>query len=372
MRILAFLLGTTLVVVAGCTGNITSATGSDGGGGDDDGIDSGPRPDGRPGADAGPQPDAGPPAPDAGAPPPGAYFPNGAIWYQDVSSAPVDPDSEAVIGYLQGFGWATNGILQIDFGLEVLQAGAGTEFREFTPTSDFFSGDCDLVEVPIPVGGALEGQDGYACPGGGDCHLIVVDTVGQKLYEMWRANITATTFFGGCLAVWDMQKVYGQEGRGNGCTSADAAGYPIAPLLFSADEVAAGSIDHAIRFILPNARIRADVFYHPATHTTSATAGPAQAPPYGAHLRLKASFDESTLANDGARVVARALKKYGMFLADGGTVPLTAQSDRFTVAKWNGLLEARDLEGIEPGDFELLVLPDPEFPISTDCERTPP
>ena len=47
---------------------------------------------------------------------------------------------------------------------------------------------------------------------------------------------------------------------------ADAAGFPIAPLLFNADELATGSINHAIRFILPNPRIRAKVFVHPATH----------------------------------------------------------------------------------------------------------
>jgi len=165
----------------------------------------------------------------------------------------------------------------------------------------------------------------------------------RRLYEMWRANITAAGFNGGCLAVWDTARVPPPNGRGEQCTSADAAGLPIAPLLFSADEVAAGSIDHAIRFILPNARIRARTYVHPATHATGATTGPATAPPYGARLRLRADYPLASLPNEGARVVARALQRYGMILADGGNVALTAQSDRFTRAKWIGLLGSRDL-----------------------------
>ena len=146
--------------------------------------------------------------------------------------------------------------MQIDFSIEVLEAGADTPMREFSPTGDWYEVECDLTAVPVPTGGALEGEDGYGCASDGDCHLIVADRVNQRLYEMWRANISGGEFFGGCLAVWDMSKGYGDAGRGMDCTSADAAGFPIAPLLFSADEVAAGSINHAIRFILPNARIR--------------------------------------------------------------------------------------------------------------------
>ncbi len=307
---------------------------------------------------------------DGSAPPPGAYFPAGAPWYQDVSGAPVDPSSPTVIGYLDGFGWATGGIFQIDYALEVLDAPAGAPRQAFVPTRDWGLPDCDMVELPVPAGGAIEGENGYACAGNGDCHFIVVDRTAHELYEMWRANIAGGVFHGGCLAVWDMTRVYGPKGRGEQCTSADAAGYPIAPLLFTADEVASGEIAHAIRFILPNPHIRAGEYVHPATHGTPTASGPAEAPPYGAHLRLKASFDESKLATPGARVVARALKKYGMFLADGGNVPLTAQSDRFTVAKWDGLLGPHDLDGIVPGDFELLEMPAP-VPLTLDCVREP-
>jgi hypothetical protein len=297
------------------------------------------------------------------------YFPPGTVWSRDVSQDPVDRESPAVIAWLDSVGWGT-GIMQIDFSIEVLEASPDTPLRAFTPTEDFFRPDCDFDPVPVPPGGALEGEEGYECRGDGDCHLIVVDRSQKRLYEMWRADIVEDLFRGGCLAVWDLSRVYPPSGRGEQCTSADAAGYPIAPLLFSADEVAAGHVDHAIRFILPNARIRRGEYVHPATHGTRATTGPPAAPPYGARLRLRADYPLATLPNDAARTVARGLQRYGMLLADGGRITLTARSDRFTRAKWAGLLGPRDLAALRPSDFEMVEAGE-RIPLTLDCVRNP-
>ena len=315
---------------------------------------------GTPGSPTGPEPSAAPA--DSG------YFPAAATWTQDVSRAPLDAESAAVIRFLDEQGWGL-GRMQIDFGIEVLEAPAGTPLRTFTPTDDFYTPDCDREAIPVPSGGALEGEDGYECRSDGDCHLIVVDRARRRLFEMWRADIRGSDFRGGCLAVWNMDRVYPPSGRGEQCTSADAAGYPIAPLLFTADEVAAGRIDHAIRFVLPNSRIRRGVYLHPATHGTPATSGPSSAPPYGTRLRLRADYPIDSLPA-GARVVARAMQTYGMLLADGGQVTLTAQSDRFTRAKWAGLLEPRDLAALRPRDFEM-VEGGARIPLTLDCVRNP-
>lgn len=312
------------------------------------------------------EPDASP------TPPPvsrDAFFPAGAAWYRDVSTAPLDRESAAVIAYLDRVGWGT-GRMQIDFSIEVLDATAETPVLAFRPTEDHFLPDCDLDPVPVPAGGALEGESGYQCTSDGDCHLIVVDRGRQRLFEMWRADIRGSQFNGGCLAVWDMSRVYPASGRGEQCTSADAAGYPIAPLLFSADELAAGEIAHAIRFILPNARIRRGAYVHPATHGTRATSGPGDAPPYGARLRLRPNYPLDRLPNDGARVVARAMQRYGILLSDGGNIALTARSDRFTAAKWSGRLGPRDLDALRPADFEMVDGGD-RIPLTLDCVRNP-
>ncbi|MEA2601359.1 MAG: hypothetical protein QOF89_2351 [Acidobacteriota bacterium] len=301
----------------------------------------------------------------------GPYFPADAPWYQDVSAAPVDSESTAVINWLAGVGGWGGGRMQIDFSIEVLEADASAPFKSFTPTADFFPGDCDLAQVPLPAGGALEGEPDYQCASDGDCHLIVVHRPSHRLYEMWRADVVGSTFNGGCLAVWNMDLTYPYGGRGNDCSSADAAGFPIAPLLFNADEVAAGHIDHALRFILPNSRMRRRVYVHPATHSTFPTSGPATAPPYGARLRLRADYPLQNLPNDAARTVARAMQKYGILLADGGTIALTAQSDRFTTAQWSGLLGPLDLRALLVTDFQMVAAGD-RFNYTGDCVRTTP
>ncbi len=334
-------------------------------------------PDAGPGlpVDAG-QPDSGStPITDGGSPPADggvltSYFPPGAPWTTDISQAPLASNSSTVITWLQNAGGWGLGRMQIDFSIDVLHAGPSVQTQTFTPTSNFYTPDCDLEPVPIPPGGDVEGETGYACTGGGDCHLLVVQDQTQKLFEMWKADIENGVFNGGCLAVWDLTRIYPPSGRGDQCTSADAGGFPIAPLLFTADEVAAGHIDHAIRFILPNSRIQHGYYVHPGTHSTGATSGGASAPPYGSHLRLRADFPLNTLPSDAARTVAVAMQHYGMFLADGGNVALTAQSDNHTTAKWANLLGSRDLAAIQVTDFELLDSGTP-IPYTGDCVRNP-
>jgi hypothetical protein len=311
------------------------------------------------------KPDASQPASSNGA----HYFPDGAFMYQRVDTAAVDPDSSTITRWLaDNGGWGT-GSMRIDFSIEVLSADANTPKRTFTRSDAFYTPDCDTAPFPVPEGGVLEGESGYACEGDGDCHLIVVSRAEQRLYEMWRANIVGNSFSGGCTVLWDMSRVYGPEGRGEQCTSADAGGFPIAPLLFTADEVAAGNVDHAIRFILPNARMRSKTYQHPGNHAGGPT-GPADAPIYGSRWRLKGSFDLASLPNDGARAVARGLQRFGMVLADGGNIALTAQSDRSTKAKWEGLLGTRDLAAIQPTDFEVVQTGEP-IALTYECARTP-
>lgn len=302
---------------------------------------------------------------------PGAtLFPPTAPWYQDITKAPKDAQSDAAIAALQSKGGWGNGKMQIDFSIVVLHADAATPMKSFTKTGDFYTPDCDYVPMPVPPNGAVEGEDGYACTGDGDCHLIVLDDAHKKLYEMWRANITGGTFYGGCLAVWDLTKDYVPHGRGEGCTSADAGGFPMTALLFTADEVAAGHIDHAIRFILPNDRIGKGAYVHPATHNTNASASTTapNSPPYGARLRLRADYPIDSLPSAGAKVVARAMQKYGMILSDGGNVALTAVSDRFTTHKWSGLLGSNDLAALKVTDF-VMVDGGERITSGNDCVR---
>jgi serine/threonine-protein kinase len=290
-----------------------------------------------------------------------AYFPSGSWFLDDVYERAKAGTSDSMIAALRSAGgWGNSDTFQIDFGIDVLTADAAAPEQNFTPRTEdngfeydeFYSPDCDQVPVPLPPDGNVEGYDDYDCADGGDCHLIVYQPSAHKLYEAWRASISGGTFVSGCLAVWDTSKPAKSTGRGVQCTSADAAGFPIAPLLFTADEVKAGKIEHAIRFILPNDRPHIG-FVPPATHGTE-TEGPEGAPYYGVHLRLRRDFPLDSLPSEGARVVARALQHYGMYHADGGDIALTAQSDRHTTAKWDGLLDAHDLSVLKVEDFEVI------------------
>ena len=102
--------------------------------------------------------------------------------------------------------------------------------------------------------------------------------------------------------------------RTAGWTSADAAGLPILPGLVRYDEVAAGAINHALRFTTDETR---KAYIYPARHYASDNTS-ASLPPMGLRVRLEATYDTSGFSPQ-ARVIAEALKKYGMILADNGS-----------------------------------------------------
>jgi serine/threonine-protein kinase len=90
---------------------------------------------------------------------------------------------------------------------------------------------------------------------------------------------------------------------------------------------------------------------------------------YGSRWRLRGDYDVDSLPSEGAKVVARALQRYGMALADGGSIALTGQSDRFTKAKWADHLDTRDLTALQPTDFEVIDT-GPNITLTYDCART--
>jgi len=313
-------------------------------------------------------------------------FPPGAVWNQDVSAPNLKhPSSDEMIAWLQSQGgWGTGATaFQIDFSMAVLHADDSTPTVANIgyPYDDYYSPDCDdpgTVPFPLPSGGAIEGSADYSCANDSDdCHLLVVD--GSTLYESYHSNVVTGGLQTQCALRWDLTRVYPANGRGEQCTSADAAGYPVAPLLFNADEVYAAiqsgtDIGHAIRFILPNSSMKAGEYVHPATHAGGPQSPDAYAIPYGSRFRLKSTFDVDGFSSNGAvRVLLRTLQKYGMFLSDGGNVPLTAEVDTYTTHKWDDAalsIDSHSLYGIQASDFEVVVA-DAPVTLTYDCVRNP-
>jgi len=308
----------------------------------------------------------------------GRYLSASDPWYQDISDAGLAPDSGTIIGWLQTnnvFGTTTNR-LRTDFTMVVMDVPPGTMKRAFTQSSGYFTPDCDLMPVPVSPGGFAEGGEanlvfgdplaGYACSGG-DCHILFLSRAEGRLYELYDSSISAASFTSRCAVLFDAAVPYG-SGRGADCVSADPAGLPIAPLLFTAEELATGHIDHALRFMLPNARIQQGKYVAPATANPTAT-GPATAPPLGARFRLRASYPLASLT-PAARIVAVALQRYGMFLADTGVPLLSAQSDALSSTKWSSVgFDSLGLSALRPDDFEI-VESGPLVDSTFSCSRT--
>lgn len=286
-------------------------------------------------------------------------FPAGAVWNQDISQADLHPQSASMISALDdlgGFGGIGARRMQIDFSFHVVHAAPDSPLRTISShVQGYYTTDCEALgtTMPVPLNAAIEGQANLVCDNqNDDCHLLVVQ--GDTLFEAYRSTADGSNELQSqCLAIWQLDAIYPPEGRGEHCTSADAAGFPIAPLLFNADEIAAsltqdssggGDIGHAIRFIIRNERMASDdslggvggrLYVRPASHAGSPS-GPIGSIAYGARLRLRADFP-LTGYNPAARVILNSFKRYGIVLADGGNITLTAESDLYTDTQWADL-----------------------------------
>jgi serine/threonine-protein kinase len=305
-------------------------------------------------------------------PPP--RFPAAAVWHQEITGAPVHPDSATMIATLAGLGGFGSGRMQIDFSLHVVHAPPGAPVRTtVTHPWGYYVPDCEPLGtgIPVPDWAAIEGETGLVCDNlSNDCHLLVVQ--GDTVYEAYLATAPGPgELETHCLAIWYLGALYPPEGRGEHCTSADAAGFPMAPLLINADEIQAsldldptggGDLGRAIRFILPNERMASDpslggvggrLYVRPASHA-GGPSGPAASVPYGARLRLRSDFPVHEYPPP-VRVILNTFARYGIVLADGGTVALTAESDLFTTTSWSELgIDSRVFD-LTPGATPLAV-----------------
>jgi hypothetical protein len=265
-------------------------------------------------------------------------FPADNPWNQRITNAPVSTNSAGIINnILTHYG---DGRLHPDFGKDYQTAGTplygipynivqGNTQPKVHVVIDAYPSESDLQNAPIPAGAAIEGDLQSGPTAGvnnrGDSHLLVWDADANLAYEFYRASRPSENTDGQWHAdqetVWDLKA---DTFRTLGWTSADAAGLPILPGLVRPDEAlpvgqgGQGVITHAIRFTLQNAVIL-NRFLYPASHTANAgNTNVSIMPPMGARFRLKASVDISQLSPE-SRVIAQAMKDYGLIVADNGS-----------------------------------------------------
>jgi len=271
-------------------------------------------------------------------------FPPNSPWNMNIASAPVDPNSNNLINTI-----GNNTTLHPNFGSGEFDGGTiGIPYLVVDNTQSLaaisynaFGNESDPGPMPIPANAPIEGEPVPS----GDRHVLVLDKSNCWLYELYSAYPQPDgSWQAASGAVFDMQNI---ENRPLTWTSADAAGLPIFPGLVRYDEVAAGAINHALRFTVPTTR---QAFVYPANHWVGNLQNP-NAPPMGMRLRLKAGFNISGFSKSN-QVILTALKTYGMFLADQGSgIFLIGDTD----PRWNNN-DLHSLTQLTGADFEVVKM----------------
>ena len=254
------------------------------------------------------------PALSTGHPLPGAprceILPANNPWNQRVDRLPVARNSARIISSI-----GRDVSVHPDFGTVYNGAPNGIPYAVVSnrtrrvPVSFDYSDESDHGRYPLPRGVPIEGGPRSS----GDRHVIVINKDTCVDYELYAAYPQAggSRWHAGSGAIFNLRS---NHLRPAGWTSADAAGLPIFPGLARYDEVARGAIDHALRFTVERTR---RAYVYPARHAASANTDPSL-PPMGLRVRLRAGVNISRLPRQ-ARIVALALKRYGMIVADNGS-----------------------------------------------------
>jgi hypothetical protein len=224
---------------------------------------------------------------------------------RDISHAPVDPSSAQYIAAI-----GASGHLHADFGTNPGYGIPYTVVPRNQPRVPIkfseYGEESNPGPYPVPPNAPVEGAGEE-----GDRHVLVLQKGTCKLYELYAARRSGAGWEAGSGATFDLRS---NALRPEGWTSADAAGLPIFPLLVRYPEVHAGQIDHALRVTVERTQRG---YIHPATHLASSDSDP-RLPPMGLRLRLEASFSLAGYHGQ-ALVVLRALKRYGLIVADNGS-----------------------------------------------------
>jgi hypothetical protein len=273
-------------------------------------------------------------------------FPAGSLWNQNIASAQLDPNSDAIINFIF-IGASTP--LHPDFGAGLYQGStigipyiveSGSPLVKIHYTA--YGAESDAGPMPIPPNAPIEG---YPKSGNGDRHVLVLNRDNCWLYELYSSHVLRNgDWNAGSGAVWNL---LADETRPYTWTSADAAGLPIFPGLARYDEVAAGAINHALRFTLKNSKA---AFTPPASHWAANSTDPLAAP-MGMRVRLKAGYNISGFPPQ-SRVILKALQQYGMIMADnGGSMFISGAPDD----RWNND-DLSSLKSVPASAFEVLLI----------------
>jgi hypothetical protein len=280
-------------------------------------------------------------------------FPANNAWNTDISKSPVDPNSGnliASIGLTTGlhpdFGKGTYAGAVIGIPYVVVAGSQALVPIKFTQ----YGSQSDPGPYPVPPNAPIEGYKPNGKPFGGDRHVLVIDKDDNRLFEMWSAYPQPNgSWKAGSGAIFDLDSNNVRPTAQPGWTSADAAGLPIFPGLVRYDEVATGTIPHALRFTVAASR---EAYVPPANHWASNSTS-ANLPPMGMRVRLKASYVIPSTFSFQTRTILKALQKYGMMVADNGSNWFISGTPD---ERWNNNKLVNELREVQGSNFEVVQM----------------
>ena len=175
-----------------------------------------------------------------------------------------------------------------------------------------YGDESDPGPMPVPANAQIEGGPN---PTGGDRHVLVLDNDNCFLYELFSAVPNGNgSWNADSAAVWDLlSDATTRSVRGRGHPPMPRACRFSRPgRVTTKSPPDRFSTRFALRFRKAGPRCAA------ATHWASNSTN-TNAPPMGMRLRLKAGYNISAFSTN-MQVILTAMKKYGMIMADNGSV----------------------------------------------------
>lgn len=278
------------------------------------------------------------------------YFGPSNYWHTDISAAPVDPNSAAIISFI-GPTTAFHPDFGQSFGIPFSIVDSSITPLAYVTTSPMFepnNSEADNAAMPIPPYVPIEGLPPACTSTGGDQHVILLDKNQCVEYDMDNAKNCSGTWTADYTTLWDWTNYNERPAE---WTSVDAAGLPLLPGLVRRDEASLGLINHALRVTMQSTH---NAYVFPATHWAGNDDGIGYASPIpmGMRLRLKSSVDISGYSPIN-QVILRAFQTYGLIVADNG-------SSMFVTGVLDGFWDDTDLHNltaITANDFEVIQMP---------------
>jgi hypothetical protein len=280
-------------------------------------------------------------------------LPAEAFYYTDVTALPAHQDSAEMIRSIGGIplnpaaGSALRNGSVPGRPFNIADSDTDLERVNVTYKKNSFDGDYPITDPTY-----IESMPTYQM----DNHYIAIDFGARRMWELGNARVYFGRWEADAGTVWDLDSLDYPPGRVTG------SGLPILPGLFTYEQVASGSVGHVISVSSP---VSAEGEHVWPARATDGTSQEPDAPPMGSWLRLRADFDLDGLGPQ-ARVVAEALMRHGMVIADtGGSLAINGTPD----ARWDDT-DLATLSQITIDDFEVLDTSDLEV-ASASMEAKP-